>query len=124
LLAIAECRTKENCPLSTKEVEQLLHAPLQNPHIFGHIKALAYSALTQYLVNVARDYPAAIDAINQSIVLAPQELEHRLTLVRFLMALQRPDEARKQLAILKQFDLKNTRQRDIALLEKQLTQDH
>jgi hypothetical protein len=124
LLAIAECRIKENCPLSAQEVEQLLHAPLQNPHIFGHIKALAYSALTQYLVNVTRDYPAAIDAMNQSIVLAPQELEHRLTLVRFLMALKRPDEARKELAILKQLDHKNNRQRDIALLERQLTQDH
>lgn len=124
LLAIAGCRTKESCPLSAQEVEQLLHAPLQNPHIFGHIKALAYTALTHYLVNVARDYPAAIDSINQSIALAPQELDHRLTLVRFLIALQRPDEAREQLALLKRVDQQNNRQRDIVQLEKQLTQDH
>jgi len=124
LLAIADCRTKASCPMSAQEVEQLLDAPLQNPHVFGHVKALVYTALTQYLVNVARDYPAAIDSINQSIALAPQELEHRLTLVRFLMALQRTEEARKQLATLKQIDHKNIRQRDIAMLEKQLTQDH
>ncbi|MDI1246846.1 MAG: hypothetical protein PSV24_15755 [Rhodoferax sp.] len=124
LLAIAGCQSKESCPLSSQEVEQLLRAPLKNPHVFGHFKALAYSALTYYLVNVARDYSAAIDAINQSIALAPMEREHRLTLVRLLVALQRPDEARKQLAILKQADHKNSRQRDIALLEKQLTQNN
>jgi len=124
LLAIAGCRSTASCPLSGQEVELVLHAPLQNPHVFGHVKALAYTALTQYLVNVARDYPAAIDSMKHSIEFAPQELEHRLTLIRFLIALKRMDEARNQLAMLKQVDPRRNGQRDIVQLEQQLTHDN
>ena len=122
LMVVAGCRSKVSCPLTEKEIELILYAPLQNPHVFGHVKALAYSALTQYLTNVTRDYPAAIDAIKQSIAFAPQELQYRMTLIKFLIALKRPDEARKELMLLKQVDQQNKPESDIALLEKQLTQ--
>ena len=122
LVALAACRMKENCPLSVTEIEALVRTPLRNPRITGYDKVLAYSALTFYLINVAADYPAALESMNSSIELAPHELEQRLTLIKFLIALQRPEEARNQLTLLKQVDLQGRRAREIKLLEKDLNQ--
>ncbi len=121
LVALVACRMQKNCSLSAQDIELLLRAPLRNPRIFGSNKALVHTALTYYLINVAQDYPAAIESINQSIALAPQELEYRLTLVRFLIALERPNDARKQLALLKRIDKRHSRDGDIAMLEEQLS---
>jgi len=122
LVALAACRMKENCPLSAKEIEELIRAPLRNSRINGYDKVLAYGALTFYLVNVAADYPAALESMTRSIELAPHRLEQRLTLVKFLIALQRPEEARNQLTLLKQVDRDGSRAREIELLEKELNQ--
>lgn len=122
LVALAACRMKEDCPLSAEEIEPLLRAPLHSKRLGSHDKALAYTALTFYLINVAKDYSAAVDSMNHTIELAPLELEYRLTLVKFLIALDRSDEARKQLALLKQIVQNGRRMREIELLEKELNQ--
>lgn len=122
LMSLAFCQVKEGCPLNASEIDQLLRAPLRNPHVTGRDKALIYNALTIYLFNVTHDHMAALDAIHHAIELDPQDINHRLWRVTILIAMHRPDEAREQIALLKQLDPRGMRARDISLLEKQLLQ--
>lgn len=120
LMSLAICQLKESCPLNASEIEQLLHAPLRNPHVIGTDKALIYSALTFYFFNINHDYTAALEATHRAIELNPQDIEHRLWLVTILIAMHRPDEAREQMTLLRQLDPSGMRAKDISSLEKQL----
>lgn len=122
LISLAMCRTQEGCLLKAGDVAPLMHAPLLNPKVTGRDKALIYNALTIYFFKATRDYPAALESAHHAIALDPQDMEHQLWLATVLIAMQRMDEARQQIVLLKQLDPKNTRARDIALMEKQLTQ--
>lgn len=122
LITLAMCKTKVACPLRLDEIDELMRAPLRNPKVIGRDKALIYSALTVYLFNITHDYTAAAEATRHAIELDPQDIEHQLWLATILIAMQRPDEAREQISLLKQLDPKKIRARDIEFLEKQLTQ--
>lgn len=122
LMSLAICQTKESCPLNADEIDQLLHAPLRNPNVTGRDKALIYSSLTFYFLNITHDHTAALEATRHAIELDPQDLNHRLWLVTILIAMHRPDEAHEQIALLKQIDPRNMSARDISILEKQLAQ--
>lgn len=104
LLKLVTCQMNGICRLAKNEIEGILQAPLQNPTLTGPNRALALSALSLYLVNIARDYPAALTVMYQTVESVPQEPEYRLSLIKFLIALQRHNEARTQLAILKSMD--------------------
>lgn len=104
LNAIVTCQMKGSCKLPRETLENLLNSPLRNPLLSGKNRAATYSALSYYLVNIASDYPGALVAMQKGIEAAPQELEYRLTLIKFLIALQRFSEAAKQLALLEQLD--------------------
>lgn len=120
LMSLAICQTKETCPLNADEIGRLLHAPLRNSKVTGRDKALIYNALAFYFFNVAHDHTAALEATRRAIELDPQDIENRLWLVTILIAMHRPDEAREQIALLKKLDSRGMREKDIALLEKQL----
>ncbi|MDB5842231.1 MAG: hypothetical protein JWQ23_4183, partial [Herminiimonas sp.] len=116
LVRMVTCQMQGICKLANGEIRSLLQAPLLNRSATGSNKALALSAFGYYLVNVERDYPAALAAMYQAADYAPGELEHRLTLIKFLIALNRNDEAKAQIAILKRLD---TMQAYTAAIESQ-----
>ena len=122
LMSLAICQTKESCPLNADEIDQLLHAPLRNPNVTGRDKALIFSSLTFYFFNITHDHTAALEATRHAIELDPQDLNHRLWLATILIAMHQPEEAREQIALLKQLDPRGMRAKDIAPLEKQLIQ--
>ncbi len=122
LMSLAFCQLKEKCPLKAGEIDQLLHAPLQNPHVTGRGRALIYSVLTIYFFNIKHDHAAALEAIRHAIKLDPQEIDHHLWLATILVAMHRSDEAREQITLLKQLDRASVKAKDIAVLEKQLIQ--
>jgi hypothetical protein len=104
LMALVACQTNGICKLAKDDIEAILHAPFRNPSLPGTSRALALSALSYYQVNVLRDYSTAIDTMRQAIETAPHELEYRMTLLKFLAALQRNQEAKIELAALKELD--------------------
>jgi tetratricopeptide (TPR) repeat protein len=104
LIAIVTCQLKGKCKLPGNTLENLLNAPLRNPTLSGPNLAAAYTALSYYQINIASDYPAAIVSMHKGIEAAPQQLEYRLTLIKFLIALKRTDEAIMQIAELEQLD--------------------
>ncbi len=122
LVSLVNCKIKGTCPLNTAEIERLLHAPLRNPNVTGRDKALIYNALAFYRFNATHDYAAAAEATHRAIELAPQDIDQHLWLVNILIAMHHPNEAREQIALIKQLDPRGMRARDIAHLEKQLIQ--
>lgn len=104
LIQLIACQTDQICKLDKKDLKGLVSAALQNPTVIGSKRALVLSSLSYYLVNLDKDYPAALDVMYKTIESSPKELEYRLTLVKFLGALRRTEEAKNQLAILKRMD--------------------
>jgi hypothetical protein len=120
LIRLVTCQFDGICKLTEKEIEGLLYAQLRNPRLVGEQKALALSSLSYYLVNVKRDYPGALAVMYQTVGSAPQEPEHRLTLIKFLIAIKKTEEAKQQLAQLKQLKKTQLVQNEILLLDARL----
>ena len=120
LSLLVTCQTQNVCKFSRGELYDLLQAPLSNPSVTGGKRALVYSALSTYYVNIAGDYPAATGAMRQSIALSPNEPLFRWTLVKFLTALRHFDEAKRELADLKKADTLHAYDAQIAAEEKKI----
>jgi hypothetical protein len=108
LIGLITCQMNDKCHLEKEKIQGLLKTALDNSTLHGPKRAVVLSALSYYLVNFDKDYPAAIAAMYQTIEAAPQELEHRLNLIKFLTALERNEEAKAQLAVLKSLDTLKT----------------
>lgn len=120
LMGLMNCQANGICKLANKDVERILQAPFKNRTLTGPNRALALSARIYYVVNVKRDYPAAISAMQEAIAASPHELEYRMTLIKFLIALQRHDEAKSELDILKRIDTMHVYTSQVELQEKLL----
>ncbi len=122
LIKLLTCVSKGQCHISNAELESLLQAALKNPSVTGSTRSAVLSAMSLYLVNFAKDYPAALDVMHQTIDNAPQELEYRLSLVKFLGALGRYEEAKSQLAILERMDSLKEYSAQISAQEKKFAE--
>ena len=120
LISLAMCTTEDTCPLKAQDIDPLMRAPLRNVKVTGRDRALIYNAMTVYFFNVTHDYQAAVESTRQAIALDPQDIENSLWLATILLAMHRPDEARKQITVLRQLDPRNMRAKDIGQLEDQL----
>jgi hypothetical protein len=121
LIDLTKCQLEWRCKLANAEVEGLLQAALRNPTLTGPNRAKVLFALSTVLINVERDYPAALDLMHQMVQAAPQEAASRIALINFLVALQRFDEAQEQMSMLKQLDTLQDHSAEIKLLEQSLS---
>jgi hypothetical protein len=120
LIRLAMCKLQEDCPLQIREIDELVRAPLGNPRVTGRDRALIYNALTVYLFNIAKDYPAAVEAARHAIALDPADINHQLWLASIFIAMKRPQDASRQIAVIKQLDQRGIKRKDIEELETQL----
>jgi protein O-mannosyl-transferase len=121
LNTLTECQLEGFCKLANSEFEGLLHAALRNPTLTGQNRAKVLYALSSYTINVAHDYPAALGIMKQMVQAAPQEVEFRFAMINFLIAMNRFDEAKEQLAILKRLDTLQDHRAEIASQEQILS---
>lgn len=121
LIALTECQIKGDCRLANAEWEGLLRAALRNPTLTGSNRAKVLYALSSYTINVVRDYPVALEIMLRMVQAAPQEVAFRFALINFLVALQRFDEAKEQLSMLKLLDTLQDHSAEITLLEQTLS---
>jgi tetratricopeptide (TPR) repeat protein len=119
LVALANCGNDSACPLWKNELEDLLYAPLSNPHVVGREKALIYSALIYYQFNIRHDYSLALDYTQKAMVL-DADIEYQFWLVSIYIAKHQVDVAKQQLEIIKKLDKANGRRKDINSLATQL----
>jgi tetratricopeptide (TPR) repeat protein len=119
LVILANCGNDPACPLKKKELENLLYAPLSNPHLMGREKALIYSALIYYQFNILRDYSAALDYTRKAMTL-DADIEYQFWLVTIYIAKHQVDAATQQLHILNGLSKANGRQKEINSFAAQL----
>lgn len=120
LTSLVSCQEQGVCKLTNSEIEGLFQAALRNPSLTERNRAEILSAFSIYLVNVKHDYPTALTAMHQMVESQPKVIEYRFTLLQYLIALQRFDEAKEQLTILKKLDILKIRVADIEMLSKKL----
>jgi hypothetical protein len=118
LLSLVMCQFREICHLQNDDLHALLQATLANPTVVGGKRALVLAALSTYDIDIAKDVPAGIDAMHQTIALNPQEPMYRLTLIKVLIALERFKEAKIELAGLKKADILHAYDEQIAGMDK------
>jgi hypothetical protein len=123
LIALITCRFNETCKLPDEVIENLLDSSLRNPTLVGSNRASVFSAQSYYLVNIKKDYEAGLVAMNHMVDTAPNLLENRLTLIKYLIALKRFPEAKSQIAILQNMDHKKLYVKEVAL-RKRLLEEH
>lgn len=121
LISLTKCRLEGACQLTNAEMEGLLNAALRNPGLVGIYRAKVLYALSVYQINIKRDYPLALETMHQMVESAPQELDFRLSMINFLVALKRAPEAKVELETLKKLDKSHAHEEDIALLDKQIS---
>lgn len=121
LNTLTECQFEGFCKLANREFEGLLQAALRNPTLTGSNRAKVLYALSSYTINVVRDYPAALGIMQQMVQAAPQEVAFRFAEINFLIAMNRFDEAKEQLAILKRLDTLQDHSAEIASQEQILS---
>jgi hypothetical protein len=120
LLTLTRCQLQGDCKLTNTEFENLLQAALRNPTLVGSNRAKVLYAHSSYLINVERDYSAALNDMHDMVQAAPQEVEYRFAMINFLTALRRFGEAKEQLAILKRLDTLQDHSEEITLQEQTL----
>lgn len=118
LNTLTECQLEGFCKLRNSEFEGLLQAALRNPTLTGSNRAKVLYALSSYTINIARDYPAALGIMQQMVQAAPQEVAFRFAMINFLTAMNRFDEAKEQLSILKKMDTLQDHSAEIASQEQ------
>jgi len=123
LIQLLNCQYINVCKLERRDLEGLINAALDNPTVTGPTRALVLSSYSYYLINLAKDYPAALEVMRKTIENAPQELTYRLTLVEFQVVLQHTAEAKRELAIVKSMDSLGAYTAQIAAEEKLLAAD-
>jgi hypothetical protein len=121
LVSLTKCRLEGRCELTGAEIEGLLNAALRNPGLIGINRAKILYAKSVYQINIKRDYPAALAIMHLMVEAAPQELDFRLSLINFLLALKRAPEARQELEMLKQLDKSHRHLEEIKLLDMQIS---
>lgn len=121
LLTLTRCQLQGSCKLSNIEFKNLLQAALRNPTLAGPNRAKVLYAHSSYLINVERDYDAALNVMHEMVQAVPQEVEYRFAMINFLTTLRRFGEAKEQLAILKRQDTLQDHSAEIKLQEQILS---
>jgi len=120
LTRLVQCKVDKKCNLESQTLLDFINAALRNKTTTGDRRALVLSSQIFYLVDLTGDYTQALDVMRQAVQSNPQQIESRLTLIKFLIALQKPDEARQELAAIRQLDRLNAYTLQIAQIEQQL----
>jgi hypothetical protein len=100
---LVTCEKEEICSLDKKRLGDLIQAALKNPTLTRANQPFVYMALAHYHIAVTRDYAEGTKALYLAAN-SSNRMEYRVSLIRFLIALEKFDQAEQQLAILKQAD--------------------
>lgn len=120
LVSLGTCQMEHKCHLSKDDIKLLLDAAIRNPTLAGLTRAAVFVALSFHLANVEQDTPGALDATYKAVEAAPNEPEYRANLISFLIALNRLEEAKKQLKSARAIDTLGTYTQEFEELEKKI----
>jgi hypothetical protein len=113
LLNLVTCQMQNICKLSREDFDTLFRVSLNNATISGRDRAMVLNAQNYYLSNIVHDTVGAIAGLRKAIEADPDEMEYRLNLIRFLMAVHQYQEAKQQLIQVRTMDKLNTYKTDV-----------
>jgi hypothetical protein len=100
---ILRCQTTF-CPKNPQDMEALYQAALSNPRIRASDFNLGfvYAFYGRYLISDAgRDAERGLECFRLAVHALPEEPQYRINLINLLIALKRPDDARRELDVLR-----------------------
>lgn len=104
LMHLEKCLTSGNCNLSPQFMARLLQAALRNPKLSGTAHSSLQFALSNLLFVAMHDSDAALKAAYKALDASPGDPDNRITLIKFLLNQNRPDDAIKQITLLRQLE--------------------
>lgn len=114
LTGLVTCEMNGACKFPPGEIEGLFDAALKNPTCRGLSRATVYTAQGYYLIDIKKNYPAGLVAMQHMVDAAPRALQNRMTLAKYLIALQHFQAAEKQLDTIATMDTKGVFTGEIA----------
>lgn len=104
LVQLEKCLTSGNCTQSPQVMARLLQAALRNPTLYGRARSSVQFAWSNLLFMSMRDRDAALEAAYKAVEADPANSEIRITFIKFMLSQGKPEDARKQIAYLRQHD--------------------
>lgn len=104
LMHLEKCLTKGTCRHSPQDMARLLQAALRNPTLYGQGRSSLQFAWSNLLFMSMHDRDAALKAAYKAMEATPGNPETRITLIKFLLNQGKSDDAKKQIAQLRQLD--------------------
>ncbi len=120
LMQLVQCKVDKKCVLENQVLLDFINAALRNPTNVGNRRALVLLSLSYYLVDLSNDYPQALDVMREMVRDSPLQIEYRLTLIQYLVAMQKTEEAGKELDTVRQMDRLHAHTLQIAQIAQQL----
>ena len=121
LMALEKCVAAGRCAISPDLMERLLRAALRNPTLTGPRRTAALFALSDFLFMIKKQPEQAAKAAYQAVASAPGDVSEQLTLIVFLINMNKLDEAAKEIMKARELDTRGTYSLKLSELEKQLT---
>lgn len=104
LMHLEKCLTNGICIHSRLDMARLLKAALRNPTLNGNGRSSVQFAWSNFLFVSMHDRDAALKAAYKAMEATPGDSENRITLIKFLLNQDKPDDAKKQIAQMRQAD--------------------
>lgn len=104
LVDLEICLAEGNCTISPDIMETLIQAALHNPTLQGKAKATVLFAWSDFLSTVKYQRDAATTAAYQAVDAYPKEFEFHITLIKFLINLNKLVEAQAQIRQTRELD--------------------
>jgi hypothetical protein len=104
LMHLEKCLTQGGCRHTPQDMARLLQAALRNQSLTGMRRSGVQFAWSNMLFISMHDRDAALDAAYKAMQAAPGDAEVQITFIKFLLNLGKPEDARKQIAQLRQLD--------------------
>lgn len=116
--AMIECRRSTQCVWDDKKLFDTLVVMLDNPKVKKKRLGSALNILSVYQNNVFHNVDLTIYYLNRSIEADPAAYEYLVTLVKYLLAVNRDTEAKAAFELLKQRDKYGVLKAEISAIER------
>lgn len=86
--SVVTCISRDNCAVPPQGMIEIFGAILSNERLSMRVKPDVLAMLGMYYANVLGDMPACVRVMREAVLLQPEDVNHRLNLVRALMMQQ------------------------------------
>ena len=121
LVALEKCLVAGRCAISSEMMERLLRAALRNPTLTGPRRTAVLFALSDFLFEIKKQPEQAAEAAHLAVAAAPRDVSERLTLIVFLIDMNKLDEAGEELVKASAMDTRGAYKNELAELGKDIS---